>query len=121
MKPWKPDSLVSPPIADIVESHHLLLPNSAELGRLDIAKTFWRAILFCAVLNWAALNDGFQQQVPGNIIPLPAFVATMANTVIDGQPAISATVISFWQGFAEMSKTAGMFAGGTIADRFGRK
>jgi SP family general alpha glucoside:H+ symporter-like MFS transporter len=45
----------------------------------------------------------------------------MADTVIDGEPAISAKVVSYWQGFAEMSKTLGMFTGGTLADRFGRK
>jgi SP family general alpha glucoside:H+ symporter-like MFS transporter len=45
----------------------------------------------------------------------------MANTIIDGKPAISAQVISFWQGFAEVAKTVGMFTGGTFADRLGRK
>jgi len=51
----------------------------------------------------------FQQQVPGNILPLPAFVRQMADTTIDGEPAISARTISFFQGFAEISKTIGMF------------
>lgn len=93
-------------------------------------------MLFCLILNWAALNDGvshlssfalhllicqFQQQVPGNIIPMPAFVNQFADTVIDGQPAVSAKVVSFWQGFPEMSKTLGMFAGGPIADKYGRR
>lgn len=73
------------------------------------------------ILNWAAMNDGFQQQVPGNIIPLPAFVSQMADTMVDGAPAVSARTVSFWQGFAEMAKMAGMFAGGYFADRFGRK
>lgn len=63
----------------------------------------------------------FQQQVPGNIIPMQAFINTMADTTIDGQPAVSAKVISYWQGFAEITKTVGMFTGGPIADRFGRK
>ena len=63
----------------------------------------------------------FQQQVPGNIIPLPAFVRQMADTTIDGAPAVSAKVISFWQGFAEMAKTLGMFTGGTLMNYFGRK
>lgn len=39
----------------------------------------------------------FQQQVPGNIIPLPAFVRQMADTIVDGEPAISARTVSFWQ------------------------
>jgi hypothetical protein len=73
------------------------------------------------VLNWAAMNDGFQQQVPGNVIPMPAFIEQMADTVIDGKPAISAHVVSYFQGFAEMSKMTGMFVGGSFADRFGRK
>ena len=63
----------------------------------------------------------FQQQVPGNIIPLPAFVKQMANTVIDGEPAVSARVVSFWQGFAEMAKMTGMFMSYFFADRIGRK
>ena len=45
----------------------------------------------------------------------------MADTVIDGEPAISAKVVSYWQGFGEMSKTLGMFTAGTFADRLGRK
>jgi hypothetical protein len=28
------------------------------LGRWLTVKTFWKAMLFCMVLNWAALNDG---------------------------------------------------------------
>jgi SP family general alpha glucoside:H+ symporter-like MFS transporter len=63
----------------------------------------------------------FQQQVPGNVIPMQAFINQMHDTMIDGKPAVSAKVVSYWQGFAEMSKTVGMFAGGWFADRFGRK
>jgi hypothetical protein len=63
----------------------------------------------------------FQQQIPGNVIPMQAFINDMADTTINGEPAISARVVSFWQGFAEMSKTLGMFAGGFFADRIGRK
>lgn len=89
------------------------------------------------ILNWAALNDGvsmmplvkgdsdvqvkFQQQVPGNVIPMQAFIDQMADTTISGEPAISAKVVSYWQGFAEMAKMLGMFTGGYFANKFGRK
>jgi hypothetical protein len=63
----------------------------------------------------------FQQQVPGNIIPMQAFINQFADTTLNGKPEVSAKVVSFWQGFPEMSKTLGMFVGGPIADRFGRK
>lgn len=52
---------------------------------------------------------------------MQAFINTMADTIVNGEPAISAKVVSFWQGFAEMSKTLGMFTGGYFANRFGRK
>lgn len=52
---------------------------------------------------------------------MQAFINDMADTTINGEPAISARVVSFWQGFAEMSKTLGMFTGGFFADRIGRK
>lgn len=52
---------------------------------------------------------------------MQAFINTMADTTIDGAPAVSAKVVSYWQGFAEMSKALGMFLGGTFANRFGRK
>jgi MFS transporter, SP family, general alpha glucoside:H+ symporter len=52
---------------------------------------------------------------------MQAFINDMADTTIDGAPAVSAKVVSYWQGFAEMSKTLGMFTGGTLANYFGRK
>jgi SP family general alpha glucoside:H+ symporter-like MFS transporter len=52
---------------------------------------------------------------------MQAFINQMADTTIDGAPAVSAQVVSYWQGFAEMSKTLGMFTGGWFANRFGRK
>lgn len=55
------------------------------------------------------------------MIPMRAFINQMADTKVGGNPAVSARVISYWQGFAEMSKTLGMFTGGYFADRFGRK
>lgn len=39
----------------------------------------------------------------------------------NGNPAVSARTVSLWQGLAEMTKTLGMFAGGWVADRIGRK
>ncbi|ATY58282.1 MFS alpha-glucoside transporter [Cordyceps militaris] len=93
----------------------------AALGRWATVNVFWKAMLFCMILNWAALDDGFQQQIPGNVMPMPAFVKQMANTVIDGEPAISAQVISYFQGFAEMSRMFGYALGGILADICGRK
>lgn len=52
---------------------------------------------------------------------MPPFVRQMADTTINGAPAISAQVISYWQGFAEMSKMVGMGVGGLVANQFGRK
>lgn len=60
-------------------------------------------------------------QIPGNVIPMEPFVRQMADITLDGAPAISAKVISYWQGFAEISKTLGMFAGALAMDRLGRK
>ncbi|KAJ2983001.1 hypothetical protein NQ176_g1015 [Zarea fungicola] len=99
----------------------ILETKYAALGRWATVKVFWKAMLFCMILNWAALDDGFQQQIPGNVMPMPAFVKQMANTVIDGEPAISAQVISYFQGFAEMSKMFGYGLGGLLSDFFGRK
>ncbi|WRT69060.1 uncharacterized protein IL334_006043 [Kwoniella shivajii] len=104
-----------------IAQNELLETRYSTLNRVQSVRAFWKAILFCTILLWSALNDGFQQQVPGNILSLPAFVAQLGDTVVNGQRSESAKVVSYWQGFAEMSKTLGMFAGGTLMDRFGRK
>lgn len=52
---------------------------------------------------------------------MQAFINQMADTTLNGEPVISAKVVSYWQGFAEMSKTLGMFTGGYFANQFGRK
>lgn len=52
---------------------------------------------------------------------MQAFINQMADTKIAGEPAISAKVVSYWQGFAEMAKMVGMFTGGYFANKFGRK
>ncbi|KAF5585244.1 maltose permease [Fusarium pseudocircinatum] len=123
----KPTVVHDPEPIDLFTKESLGMDNQvyetkfASLGRWAVVKTFWKALLFCMILNWAALNDGFQQQIPGNVIPMQAFINTMSDTTINGKPAVSARVVSYWQGFAEMSKTLGMFTGGYFADRFGRK
>ncbi|KXJ90287.1 general substrate transporter [Microdochium bolleyi] len=104
-----------------IDHGEVLETRYASLSRWATVRTFWKAMIFCMILNWAAMNDGFQQQVPGNVIPMPAFIRDMADTTLNGQPAVSARIVSFWQGFAEMAKTLGMFTGGWVADRLGRK
>ena len=49
------------------------------------------------------------------------FVKQMADTVIDGEPALSAKVVSFFQGFGEIARMTGYLAGGFVSDRLGRK
>lgn len=103
---------------DLLESHAIL--HDPELG----CAQRWSQSPFCPQSRLELISfeiSQFQQQVPGNIIPMQAFIITMADTTIDGAPAVSAKVVSLWQGIAEMSKTLGMFSGGPIANRFGRK
>jgi hypothetical protein len=63
----------------------------------------------------------FQQQMPGNVLPMQPFIDTMHDTVINGVPTISSQVVSFWQGFGEMAKMAGQASGVLFSDRIGRK
>lgn len=101
---------------DILEGSPFL--HDLELGSLER----WRKRSSLLLLSLSANNPlQFQQQIPGNVIPMQAFINTMADTTINGKPAVSARVVSYWQGFAEMSKTLGMFTGGYFADRLGRK
>lgn len=73
-------------------------------------------------LRCAHADGQFQQQIPGGILPLQAFLNEMGNTVAaDGQPALTATAVSVIQGVAEIGKTTGLFIGGYFADKFGRK
>ncbi|KAE8538162.1 hypothetical protein D1P53_005500 [Cryptococcus gattii VGV] len=93
----------------------------ANLTRIEIFRYFWRAILFCVIGCWGGLNDGFQGQLPGNILPLPAFVKNMADTTINGAPAISGTTVSFLGGFPAMVQIFGQLSGGPISNHIGRK
>ena len=63
----------------------------------------------------------FQGQLPGNVLPLPAFVQTMANTEINGRPAIAGLTVSFLSGFPAMAQIFGQFIGGPLSNRIGRK
>jgi hypothetical protein len=60
-------------------------------------------------------------QLPGNMLPLPAFVKTMADTTINGQPAISGRTVSFLGGFPAMVQIIGQLSGGPISNAIGRK
>lgn len=45
----------------------------------------------------------------------------MADTTVDGEPTISAHVISFWGGFGTIAMLAGQTVGGPMSDRIGRR
>ncbi|KAK1927060.1 hypothetical protein DB88DRAFT_514651 [Papiliotrema laurentii] len=117
---WSPDHLeqAAPPPAP-------LETKFADLTRPQILRYFWKAILFCIIACWGGLNDGaslsFQGQLPGTILPLPAFVATMANTQIDGKPALKGITVSFLGGFPALAQIFGQFSGGPLSNRIGRK
>lgn len=49
------------------------------------------------------------------------FIKTMADTTVDGEPAISARVISFWGGFGSIAMLVGQSLGGPMSDRLGRR
>ena len=67
------------------------------------------------------LTAQFQGQLPGNVLPLPGFVQTMANTEIRGEPAIKGITVSFLSGFPAMAQIFGQFLGGPLSNRIGRK
>lgn len=41
-----------------VDHGEVLETKYAGLSRWASVRTFWKAILFCMILNWAAMNDG---------------------------------------------------------------
>lgn len=41
-----------------------LLTQYAALGRWEVVRVFWKAMLFCMILNWAALNNGVRTPLP---------------------------------------------------------
>lgn len=47
-------SVRPPSVGEIIP----LAYGESALGRWQVVKVFWKAMLFCVILNWAALNDG---------------------------------------------------------------
>lgn len=47
------------------------------LGRWEVVRVFWKAMIFCMVLNWAALNDGVSRQQCGTRPRLPESSPTL--------------------------------------------
>lgn len=45
----------------------------------------------------------------------------MADTTIDGRPAIAGLTVSFLSGFPAMAQIFGQFLGGPLSNRIGRK
>lgn len=58
-KSWRQNTLVLYP--EHARAAEIVYLTSTGLGRWTVAKVFWKAMLFCMILNWAALNDGVSQ------------------------------------------------------------
>lgn len=39
------------------------------LGRWQAARLFWKCMVFCMILNWAALNDGVSRNTNSSRVP----------------------------------------------------
>ncbi|RXK38057.1 hypothetical protein M231_04616 [Tremella mesenterica] len=123
MEPTMHDIDVKPEVSHVEDAkpQEILETRFVSEIRLKTMRKFWKPLLFCMMVNWAALNDGFQNQLPGNIIANSGFIHTMANTVVDGSPAISSNVISLWGGIGAVAQTIGQAVGATSSDYIGRK
>ncbi|KAL1889058.1 hypothetical protein Sste5346_009123 [Sporothrix stenoceras] len=90
--------------------------------RYEAMKYFWWPVLLCIAATLACMNDGFQNQLPGNLISNRGFINQFGTeTAEDGTKALAASWVSVWGAMMPVGQIPGSLLAGWINDRVGRR
>ncbi|WWC91994.1 uncharacterized protein L201_006948 [Kwoniella dendrophila CBS 6074] len=91
------------------------------LTRWETVKRFWKAIVICNMLCFAAACDGYQINLNGNIIANPGFVTRVGEKNAAGKIALTTHATATWGAVQSLGQLVGMWLLTPISDKIGRK
>ncbi|WVF67376.1 hypothetical protein IAT40_002131 [Kwoniella sp. CBS 6097] len=91
------------------------------LSRWETVKRFWKAIVICNMICFAAACDGYQINLNGNIIANPGFVARVGEPNAAGKIALTTHATATWGALQSFGQLIGMWLLTPVSDRIGRK
>ncbi|CAK7201598.1 hypothetical protein SEUCBS139899_004306 [Sporothrix eucalyptigena] len=90
--------------------------------RYEAIKFFWWPVLLCMVSTVACMNDGFQNQIPGNLISNQGFINQFGTVYADdGSKALAPSWISTWGAMMPLGQVPGSLFAGWVNDKVGRR
>lgn len=98
-----------------------IISDQENLDLWQTLKTYPKASLFCACAAVGAISDGYQFNMPGNIIANTGFIRQFGAPNASGKYALNSTHVSLWGGTYTIAYIVSLIAGTWPSDKFGRK
>ncbi|KAK6909183.1 sugar transporter [Kwoniella mangroviensis CBS 8886] len=106
---------------EILKGTPVLKSELDNLTRWETVKRFWKAIVICNMICFAAACDGYQINLNGNIIANPGFVNRVGEENAAGKIALTTHATATWGAVQSLGQLVGMWLLTPVSDRIGRK
>ncbi|ODN93565.1 sugar transporter [Cryptococcus wingfieldii CBS 7118] len=93
-----------------------------QLTAWQTVRRFWKAVLLCNLLSFAAAADGYQINLNGNIIANLGFVEHIGQmNPTTGAYALTSSSTALWGALQSLGQIVGMVLLNPVSDKIGRK
>ncbi|ODO00044.1 hypothetical protein I350_06667 [Cryptococcus amylolentus CBS 6273] len=94
----------------------------AELANAPTVRRFWKGVLLCNLLCFAAAADGYQINLNGNIIANTGFIEHVGQmNPTTGAYALTTSMTALWGALQSLGQIVGMVLLNPVSDKIGRK